>query len=115
MERAKIVELIAAELDRAYAKHGTEQWGRHEFFAILKEEVDEVWDSIKADEPQEPLVKEIIQVAAMAFRYLETGDRYRERASGAMRVVGGSADHYRHQHETGTACEKPSFLKKVYD
>ena len=92
MERAKIVELIAAELDRAYAKHGTEQWGRHEFYAILKEEVDEVWDSIKADEQQERLREEIIQVAAMAFRYLETGDRYRERASDAMRVVMSSAD-----------------------
>lgn len=115
MERAKIVELIAAELDRAYAKHGTEQWGRHEFFAILKEEVDEVWDNIKADGRQDELQHEIIQVAAVAFRYLETGDRYRERASDAMRVVGGSADHFRHQHETGTGVEKPAFLKKIYD
>lgn len=92
MERAKIVELIASELDRAYAKHGTEQWGRHEFYAIIKEEFDEVWDSIKADEPQERLREEIIQVAAMAFRYLETGDRYRERASDVVPIVSRSAD-----------------------
>ncbi len=69
---------ITYELERAYAKHGRAQWGRHEFYAILKEEVDELWDDIKSDEPQAKLEKEAIQIAAMVFRYLETGDRYRE-------------------------------------
>ncbi|GEM_PF-6253003 len=64
--------------DRAYAKHGREQWGRHEFYAILEEELDEVWENIKKDKPQTELVEEILQVAAVALRYLETGDRYRE-------------------------------------
>ena len=66
------------ELERAYSKHGRDQWGRHEFYAILKEEVDELWDDIKSDAPQTNLEKEAIQIAAMVFRYLETGDRYRE-------------------------------------
>jgi len=69
---------IASELDRAYAKHGRGQWGRHEFYAILKEEVDEMWDAIKADDPIEDVRNEAIQIAAMVFRYLETGDRYQE-------------------------------------
>lgn len=71
-----ILDLIGRELDRAYEKHGTEAWGRHEFYAILQEEVDEVWDSIKADRPLDELAKEAIQVAAMVVRYLETNDRY---------------------------------------
>lgn len=69
---------IADELDHAYAKHGREPWGRHEFYAILKEEVDELWDAIKRNDPQDNVVDEAIQVAAMVFRYLETGDRYRD-------------------------------------
>lgn len=69
---------IGKELDRAYAKHGTQQWGRHEFYAILKEEVDELWDAIKQDLPTEDLESELLQVAAMCFRYYETRDRYRE-------------------------------------
>jgi integrase len=72
----EIDDAIDAELSNAYAKHGKEQWGRHEFYAILKEEVDELWDAIKRDLPQDQVVHEAIQVATMIFRYLETGDRY---------------------------------------
>lgn len=78
MNRYAIINAIENELDRAYKKHGAPQWGRHEFYAILKEEVDELWSDIKADKPQENVVKEAIQVAAMVVRYLETNDRYRE-------------------------------------
>lgn len=67
---------IQSELDHAYAKHGRGKWGRHEFYAILKEEVDELWDTIKQDRPIDELEHELIQVAAMCFRYYETGDRY---------------------------------------
>jgi NTP pyrophosphatase (non-canonical NTP hydrolase) len=67
---------VRNELDRAYAKHGREKWGRHEFYGVLKEEVDELWDAIKADEPSSRVRDEAIQVAAMVVRYLETGDRY---------------------------------------
>lgn len=76
--RMQLLDRISAELDRAYEKHGSEQWGRHEFYAILKEEVDELWDAIKSDAPQPTLIKEAVQVAAMVFRYYETGDKYRE-------------------------------------
>ena len=69
---------MADEVDRAYRKHGSAQWGRHEFYAILLEEVDEVWDAIKQDLPQDELIAEIVQVAAMCLRYTETGDRYRQ-------------------------------------
>lgn len=75
--RDVLVEKISAELERAYAKHGKEAWGRHEFYGVLKEEVDELWDAIKSDAPQDVLIAELVQVAAMCFRYFETGDRYR--------------------------------------
>lgn len=74
--RNHIAHAIACELDRAYQKHGREQWGRHEFYGILKEEVDELWHAIKTDAPEGQVAVEAIQVAAMVFRYLETGDRY---------------------------------------
>lgn len=79
--RYSLYERIGAELDRAYGKHGAAQWGRHEFYGILKEEVDELWADIKSDAPQDQLEKELVQVAAMCFRYFETRDRYREPAA----------------------------------
>ena len=78
-ERQGLCDRIGAELDRAYAKHGRQQWGRHEFYGIIMEEVEEMFDDIKADAPTAQLEKEIIQVAAMCFRFLETGDKYRDR------------------------------------
>lgn len=76
--RADFLARIVSEADRAYLKHGDEQWGRHEFYGVIAEEFDEMWDDIKSDAPQEDLEKEIVQVAAMCLRYLETRDRYRE-------------------------------------
>ncbi|HVA19538.1 MAG TPA: hypothetical protein VMU55_05140 [Solirubrobacteraceae bacterium] len=77
IQRPAIFAAIETELAKAYRKHGAEQWGRHEFYAILKEEVDELWDAIKADLSDERVFEELIDVAAMCFRYAETGDRYR--------------------------------------
>ena len=68
---------VRAEVLHAYLKHGREPWSRHEFYAILLEEVEELWDAIKRDLPQEDVLKELTQVAAMCFRYAETGDRCR--------------------------------------
>jgi N-acetylglucosamine kinase-like BadF-type ATPase len=76
MTTTQIGHAVICELERAYAKHGKAQWGRHEFYAILKEEVDELWDAIKDDAPHKKVEVEAIQIAAMVFRYLETGDRY---------------------------------------
>lgn len=76
-EQAILNHAIRSELDHAYKKHGREPWGRHEFYAILLEEVEELWQAIKSDAPQEEVLKELRQVAAMCFRYYETGDRYR--------------------------------------
>jgi hypothetical protein len=84
--RDDFIGRIGAELDRAYAKHGAEQWSRHEFYGILKEEVDELWSDIKNDIPQDTLEKELVQVAAMCLRYFETRDRIREPAENLTEI-----------------------------
>lgn len=63
---------VAREVVRAYEKHGVEPWSRHEFYAILKEEFDELWDEIKKDGPSDELMRELVQVAAVCSRYAET-------------------------------------------
>ncbi len=77
MDPTGLMAAVRGELDHAYRKHGRDPWGRHEFYAILLEEVEELWAEIKADAPQEKVLAELRQVAAMCFRYAETGDRYR--------------------------------------
>lgn len=67
---------VDAALSHAYAKHGRLPWGRHEFYGILREEIDELWDAIKSDAPTADVLAEAIQCAAVIRRYCETGDRY---------------------------------------
>lgn len=76
MRRKKFLEDVFTELRRAYDKHGEDQWGRHEFYAILLEEVDEVWDEIKRNGETYKVYNEIVQVVAMCLRFVETGNRY---------------------------------------
>lgn len=42
----------------------------HEGFAVIKEELDELWDAIKANSSKEILEGEAKQVGAMALRFL---------------------------------------------
>jgi len=79
MDRERLIEMICEELDEAYDLHGNEKWGRHEFFGIITEEFEEMKAEIfkggHTPFDKDRLQKEIIQVAAMCMRYLETGDR----------------------------------------
>ena len=63
--------------DWAYQPAPTEQPLSKPLSPSKQEEDEELWAAIKADERDERIVKESIQCAAMVFRYLETGDRYR--------------------------------------
>ena len=56
-------------------KSATEKFGKfnspHEGYAVIKEELDELWDCIKDKYCQkEEMKKEAIQVGAMALRFL---------------------------------------------
>lgn len=63
---------VVDELTAATAKFGSFN-SAHEGFAILKEEVDELWDEVRAKQgardPQK-LRREAVQVAAMAIRFI---------------------------------------------
>jgi hypothetical protein len=57
-------EIMDAEL-----KKGNAEWTRHEFYGILLEEVDELWDCIKENKPDSLLVSELVQASAICKRY----------------------------------------------
>lgn len=60
---------IRTEVERAVKKHPAKTDSRHHHFAVLKEEVDEMWDAVKSDDIANGR-KEAVQVAAMAMRFL---------------------------------------------
>lgn len=74
MKREIAMQLIKAELDFTDAErpqfHST-----HEGYAVLKEEIDELWDEIKASKSfnsaNRMMINEAVQVAAMAIKFIE--------------------------------------------
>ena len=62
---AKIVSEVESELSRALDKFPAAFHSGHEGYAVIREELDELWDAVKADD--EPhACREAVQVAAMA-------------------------------------------------
>lgn len=61
---------VRAEIERAVRKHRPMN-SPHEAYAVIQEEVDELWDDVKADKGREECaMKEAIQIAAMGVRYV---------------------------------------------
>lgn len=60
---------VKEELLRALTKFPRPLASAHEGYAVLLEELDEAWDEIKANRPQQA-AEEMVQVAAMAVRFL---------------------------------------------
>lgn len=61
---------ISNEYRRARTKHAPMR-GAHEGYAILLEEVDELWDEVKKRDPSKAeMRKEAIQIAAMALAFV---------------------------------------------
>ncbi len=73
-----IIGLVTDELERATQNPANTVFNSyHEGFAVLWEEVDELWDEVKASKPvsqgysnEKEMQKEAIQVAAMAMRFI---------------------------------------------
>lgn len=65
---AEIIEAVEDELAEATDRYGPFH-STHEGYAVLKEEVDEMWDAIKQNDINHSR-KEAVQVAAVAIRYL---------------------------------------------
>ena len=72
----EILELACNEMEKSFVKHGSAQWGRHEFYGILQEEIAELWDCLKTDSGKPMLEAEALQVIAVILRFLSTGDKY---------------------------------------
>jgi len=70
MKDEKAIVEIIREYGRATAKFGTFATA-HEGYAVILEELDELWDAIK-DKSKGPkeMKEEAIQVGAMALRFL---------------------------------------------
>lgn len=60
--------LVRVELIRATSRFGPFA-STHEGYAVILEELDEMWDEIKANRP-DAACREAVQVAAMATRFL---------------------------------------------
>jgi hypothetical protein len=64
----RFIQSVRTELN-----HAIKKWppftDKHEAYAHILEEMDELWDAIKNDEPMLDARKEAIQVAAMAIRF----------------------------------------------
>ena len=66
----ELFEELLAEINRAVSKNGPMK-SRHEGYAVMLEEFDELWDEIKLKNPNpENLREEAIQIAAMAVRFI---------------------------------------------
>jgi hypothetical protein len=68
MLKSRAFELVEDELVRALSEHGPMK-SSHEGWALIREEVDEMWEEVKANRKVEAR-EECKQVAAMALRYL---------------------------------------------
>lgn len=67
-----LVREVFEELERARAKHHRPMHGPHEGYAVILEELDELWDEVKAQKPEKvKMRKEAMQIAAMALRFIE--------------------------------------------
>lgn len=65
---------VLEELDRARAKHPRPFASPHEGYAIIAEEVDELWEQVRKKERKHDLPHmrhELIQIAAMCLRFIE--------------------------------------------
>jgi NTP pyrophosphatase (non-canonical NTP hydrolase) len=67
---AQVLAMASQELARATKKHGA-MASAHEGYAVIKEELDELWEQIKKQQrDEESIRKEAVQVAAMALRFV---------------------------------------------
>lgn len=71
MKKEEALQAVGNEVTRAKDLHPGNFHNLHEGYAVLKEEMDELWDEIKKKRPDKLEIKtEAIQVAAMAIRII---------------------------------------------
>jgi len=73
-QRFSFPAIVEMELHNARAHWPISQNSAHEGFAILRKEVDELWDEVRKNQKvRNPadMLKELVQIAAMAQRMAE--------------------------------------------
>ena len=69
--KTRIVSSLLDELKRANWLHGTKFTSAHEGYAVLLEELDELWAEVKKRHPdKERMHEEAMQVGAMAIKFI---------------------------------------------
>ena len=68
--QSAVVSLVLEELSRARTKFPAGFHSGHEGYAVIQEELDELWQDVKRDRAFEAAC-EAIQVAAMALRFID--------------------------------------------
>lgn len=63
------IDMVIVELAKAINKFGKFN-SEHEGYAVIKEELDELWDEIKGEHRAIEMRDEAKQVAAMALRFM---------------------------------------------
>ena len=79
---------IQIEYERAAARYGPFNSG-HEGYAVIREELDELWEEVKTKDGLGRACEEAVQVAAMALRFLVDLPRETKRRP-APQVVEGA-------------------------
>jgi len=69
--KTMIASCLIDELERANRIHGATFTSPHEGYAVLLEELDELWDEVKKKHPsKERMLEEATQVGAMAIKFI---------------------------------------------
>lgn len=74
MSPTRIFSLVMQEGQRVDKKQGRPFASEHEFYGVLKEEVEEAWQIIKqkeTDRNYRELENELIQIMTVCYRYLK--------------------------------------------
>jgi hypothetical protein len=74
MSESKACNDVLRELAKARKKFPAGMHSAHEGFAVLREEVDELWDDVRGPDDSGRAARmrtEAVQVAAMALRFIE--------------------------------------------
>lgn len=69
-KRMRILAWIDLELERATSRHDSFH-SPHEGWAVIREELDELWEHVRADTGRDrKALEECVQIATMAMRYI---------------------------------------------
>lgn len=71
MSKAIVTSLMVEELERASKIYGTSFTSPHEGYAVMLEEMDELFDEIRKKHPDKDRLRdEAIQIGAMAMKFI---------------------------------------------